>query len=292
MAFGELTGTLIFLLSTPFLAFVFFWYVTGKDSFSGGVAFNIVLALLLFLQVMVKGQNALKTSEAISDIENLREDFDEDRRALDEGDYEKYDSLTDAYRESLKENFSILTESSNDPIERRAYGLMNEFVHETEVIVEEWQNSFDMILDERILNYSILKDDDEYAFQLETIENYISKSREYKHFIDNAVSILKEKLAPLGTDHGFVKGVIKGASNRFEERKVITIPYIEANINYGVGLKNLIEFLEKHNEQWELIDGELLFDNDELSDSYNSILEETIIEEEKVSELSQKLISG
>ena len=75
-------------------------------------------------------------------------------------------------------------------------------------------------------------------------------------------------------------------------QKTIFMPYINAHIGYGQGIKKIIELLENEQGNWSY-DNEtetLIFENSEAQTTYENILNDAISNEEIVNELSDKLV--
>ena len=85
-------------------------------------------------------------------------------------------------------------------------------------------------------------------------------------------------------------GFMEGLTNKDSIQKPIFIPYINAHIEYGKGIYEIIELLEQDNGKWKYENGVMIFQNPENQKYYEELLGKTIHYEEIVNELSDKLV--
>ena len=83
---------------------------------------------------------------------------------------------------------------------------------------------------------------------------------------------------------------MRGLIKKDSLQKPIFVPYINAHIEYGQGIKEIVELLEKEEGKWNYENDILTFENSESQITYEKTLDKAIINEQVVDELSDKLI--
>jgi len=156
----------------------------------------------------------------------------------------------------------------------------------------EWGNAYNAFADPRILDFNRLDNPKEFEFQKQTTQEYINQSNHFKSFVENRVDYLKKQTNRIDKSNKAYKGFIKGLTKKDSIQKPIFLPYINAHIEYGQGIKKIIELLETEQGKWsyENETETLIFENSKTQMIYENILNDAILNEEILNELSDKLV--
>ncbi len=177
------------------------------------------------------------------------------------------------YVDSLKDGFSNLSDTSTGN-EKHFYKIMGEFINESQVIVQNWQNSFNAIQTPEIQDFTQLKSDEEFDRREKVIRLYIEKTNAYYDFFNNMIPILKKRLSVLGERNQFAIGAVKGARQKYNLQKPIFEPLKQAHLEYGNNFIQLNELLQKNNGEWSFENNTLMFTTDSVLGRFNMLYEE------------------
>lgn len=175
--------------------------------------------------------------------------------------------------------------------EKKVFLTLKDYFKKADSVNVSWNNAYTAFAEPRILDFTQLNEKEEYKFQKNVIQKYINESENLKSFVQNRVAYLKTQTKNIDSNSKSYRGFIKGLTNKDSIQKPIFIPYINAHIEYGQGIKKIIELLENEQGKWSY-DNEtetLIFENLETQNTYEKILNDAISNEEIVNELSDKL---
>lgn len=282
---GELTGSLVSLLLFPSLFAWIIWRLSGRKEIAGSLTFNIFLSLILLGQI---GQfaNKLHHFQISKELQEQKEKFKKD--ISDADNPAKIDASYSKYKDSLKNGLTKLSETSTGQ-DKQFYRIMSDFVTESNVNIQSWRESYNAVLSSRILNYSILNSDEEFAFQKNIINLYVEKTKASNESFANMVPNLKKRLRVLGEGNKLAQGAIKGATEKHLSQKPILEPLMQSHIEYGKNMIQILELLQKNKDLWAYKNDQLLIYSDTVQNEYNKLIEKLGTNEATINTLSEKL---
>lgn len=285
--FGMSLGSIIGIIIVPTLIALLFWFILGRKEKGGTTTFNIVLTLMLFGSISEFGQIAEDRQKPIDDLQKAVSEYKESTLSNLDSTDSNYNQLS----ANVKSSIDDLIKSSVGE-ERKVWLAFKDFFRKSDSTNVEWNNAYNAFADPRILDFNRLNNSKEFEFQKQTIQEYINQSSNFKSFVENRVDYLKEQTNKIDKSNKAYKGFIRGLTKKDSIQKPIFIPYINAHIEYGQGIKKIIELIENEQGKWNY-DNEtetLIFENSEAQTTYEKILNDAILNEEVVNELSYKLV--
>ena len=285
--FGMSLGSIIGIILFPTLLALLFWFILGKKEKGGTTTFNVVLTLMLLGSISEFGQIAKDRQKPIDDLQKAVSEYKESTLANPDSTDSNYNELSNNVKNSIDD---LLKTSVGE--ERKVWLTLKDFFRKSDSTNIEWNNAYNAFADPRILDFNLLNNSKEFAFQKQTTQEYINQSNHFKSFVENRVDYLKEQTKRIDKSNKSYKGFIKGLTKKDSIQKPIFMPYINAHIEYGQGIKKIIELLENEQGKWSY-DNEmetLMFENSESQTTYEKILNDAISNEEIVNELSDKLV--
>ena len=120
--------------------------------------------------------------------------------------------------------------------------------------------------------------------------NYVEITKVYNEFIINMIPNLKKRLSVLGERNEYAVGAIKGVSNKNNLQMPIIKPLMQAHIEYGNNMIQVLELLQKNKNEWSYENDEMLIYSDDVLTKFNELFEVLGTNEESINELSTKLI--
>ena len=285
--FGMSIGSIVaIILITTIIAFLF-WLILGRKENGGTTTFNIVLTLMLLGSISEFGQITKDRQKPIDDLQKAVSEYKENTLANPDSTDLNYNELSKNVKSSID---GLIKNSVGE--ERKVWLALKDFFRKSDSTNIEWNTAYNSFAEPRILDFNRLDNAEEFRFQKEIIQEYINQSKHFKSFVENRVDYLKEQTSGIDKSNKAYKGFIKGLNKKDSIQKPIFIPYINAHIEYGKGIKKIIELLESELGQWNY-DNEtetLIFENSEAETTYDEILNDAISNEEIVNELSDKLV--
>lgn len=206
---------------------------------------------------------------------------------METDDPQEYAEAYWKFSDSVKKNFDALAEKSSGT-EQQIFNVLSDYFAETQSAAQTWLDSYNAVLDPSILDYSLLISDDEFDRQQRIVTEYIEQTKAYRIYFADMVPNLKDRLSVFGENEEAVKGVLKGATTKFQSRKRVLEPSLQAHIEYGNLLIKILEFLRENKEEWDYENDELIFDSDERLEEYNKLIESLTEVEKKMDTLSRQ----
>lgn len=288
--FGQLFGKVISYMLLPFFISWIIWRITGRSKIAGSITFNIILVLLLLGQV-VKTAEQIEKNESLEAIKSEKNQFKEYLSENEDANFEEAGEAYNKFTDSVKDEFKNLSEKSQGS-EKLFFKLMAEFVNETQAEVLTWRNSYSEALSDDLFNYPLLKSDQDYESRKAAIRRYISASKKYLRSFEDTIPKLKSHLEPVGKDNALVKGAIEGALEKHNKQKPIFNPLIQEHIKYGENLIAMLDLLQNNKNQWSYDNStdQLLFDDNQISETYDELFEKVTNNETAITTLSNKII--
>ena len=288
---GGLIGRLIGLFLIPALIALIVWLLSGRKEKGGSWTINIVLTLVILGQVGQFGNNIQPSqqSQVLSEFGEAQVEFKRDISNIE--DPEEFDDVYKKHVASMKHSLSDLSEMS-EGTEKQFYMIMNEYVGEAQLVVQKWQDSFDAAQSPRILDYSLLNSDEEFDYQKNVLNYYTENTKAYGIYYANTVPDLKGRLSVLEEENPFVKGAVEAATEKYLSQKSVFEPLMQAHIEYGNGMIQMLDLLQKNKDMWSYENDELLFSDDRLLSQYNELVEVSGSKVETINTLSSKLVDS
>lgn len=285
--FGMSIGSIIGIILIPTLLALLFWLILGRKENGGTTTFNIVLTLMLLGSISEFGQIAQDRQKPIDDLQKAVTEYKE--RTLTNPD--STDSHYSEFSTNVRSSIDKLLKTSVGE-EKKVWLVLKGFFKKSDSTNIEWNNAYNAFANPRILDFNRLNNSKEFEFQKQTVQEYINQSNHFKSFVENRVSYLKEQTKGIDKSNKAYKGFIRGLTKKDSIQKPIFMPYINAHIEYGQGIKKIIELLEKEQGKWnyENETETLIFGNSDAQTTYEMILNDAISNEEIVNELSDELV--
>ncbi|MBJ6367506.1 hypothetical protein [Snuella sedimenti] len=281
LSFGSIIGAIIF----PALIALLVWFIKGKKEYGGTTTFNIVLALMLLGSISEFGQVINERKKPMEDMQKAVSKYKERTLANPDSTDANYSELSNGIKNSID---GLLKTSVGE--ERKVYLALKEYFKKSDSVNVQWNSAYNAFAEPRILDFSLLNEMEEFKFQKNVIQKYIDESEYFKSFIINRVEFLKHKTKNIDKDNKAYKGFLKGMTNKDSIQKPIFIKYINGHIDYGKGMKSILELLEKENGKWQYENEVITFQDLETQNAYEKIFNHAILNEEIVNELSDKLV--
>jgi len=285
--FGMSLGSIIGIILFPTLLALLFWFILGKKEKGGTTTFNVVLTLMLLGSISEFGQIIKDRQQPIDDLQKAVSEYKENTLANPDSTDSNYNELSS----NVKSSIDDLIKSSVGE-ERKVWLALKDFFRKSDSTNIEWNKAYNAFAEPRILDFNRLNDKEEFEFQKQTVQEYINQSGYFKSFVEKRVKYLKEQTNRIDKSNKAYKGFMKGLTKKDSIQKPIFMPYINAHIEYGQGIKKIIELLENEQGKWNY-DNEtetIIFENPETQTTYENILNKAISNEEIVDELSDKLV--
>jgi hypothetical protein len=285
--FGMCTGSIVGVILISTLLALLFWFILGRKENGGTTTFNIVLTLMLFGSISEFGQIIKDRQQPIDDLKKAVFEYKESTLANPDSTDSNYDQLSG----NIKKSIDDLIKSSVGE-ERKVWLVLKRFFKKSDSINVEWNKAYNSFAEPRILDFRRLNNVREFEFQKQIVQEYINQSKYFKSFVENRVDYLKDQTKRIDKSNKTYKGFIKGFTKKESLQKTIFSPYINAHIEYGQGIKKIIELLEKEQGKWNYSSETetLIFENSEVQTIYEHILNNVTVNERTVNELSDKLV--
>ena len=283
---GVLTGRLIGYFLIPALIALIVWWLSGRKEKGGSWTFNIVLTLVILVQIGQFGNN-VQPSQVLSEYKEEQEKFKRDISNIK--DPEEFDDVYKKHVASMKHSLSDLSEVS-EGTEKQLYIIMNEYVGESQLVVQKWQDSLAAAQSPRILDYSLLNSDEEFDYQKNVLNIYVENTKAYGIYDANTIPDLKKRLSVLGEENATVRVAVNSATEGYLSQKPIFEPLMRAHTEYGNGMIQMLDLLQKNKDMWSYENDELMISDDRLLSQYNELVEEFGSKVETINTLSSKLV--
>ncbi len=278
---AELSFRLFALFVIPYLFAFAIWFLSGKKQSGGSWVFNIVMTLVLLGQLMHFVSQALHT-DAIESQEAYKKDLVKVEPSKEPEAVFEEKSVASL---QAKENSSPKASTeANKPM----YKTLGEFENRSQTAVKTWNTSFDAIQAPRILDFARLSNDDEYDYQRNLLKAYLAESENYSLFFDNAVPNLEQSLSSVEGDPA-AKAALNEAIAQHRSKKPVFETLINAHVEYGNSMIEVLDLLQQNKADWIYEDEELIIENDDLLDRYDSLLELVEDNEQAIEILAEQL---
>lgn len=281
---GNIIGSLFGVFLFPLLIALFFWFILGRKKNGGTIAFNVMLAIMLFSQFGQYSSRVQENNKTSEDILNSLSEYKES--SLEHPD--SIDTNYTKFSSSLKGNITNLISNSKGDEKKLFIGLQGYF-SKMDRIYKDWNEAHGSLENSKVLDFNYLRTSSDYDSQITIIDNYILKSQNYKSFFLNRKSILKEELKYLNS--ASVKKYMTNFLKKDSIQRAVFEPYINAHIGYGKNINAILSLLKKEDSTWEYDAKEetILFDYTSQEKEFNTLILEVVKYEEKVNLLNAEL---
>jgi len=260
------------------------WLIKGKKEYSGTYTFNIILFLICF--GMLKESDAInkETTDTVNLISKSVLEYKNSINNEDDG--------VSAYKNhiaNVDEGIVTMIRNSSGN-EQEVYRNLQKFISIYSSVMINWQNSFDSVMQPRILDYSVLNNRTEFEYQIDVLKHYKNQSELYKSTFEKRKSLIEDFNKDIPKGNLTLKGVMKGIKNKDSIQKPVFRPFINSHIEYSSNLIAVVEFLQIIEGKWEYKNEELIFNSVELEERYSTFFNKIEENENRINELSDKLI--
>ena len=285
--FGIILGSVIGIAIFPTLIAFLFWFILGKKEKGGTTSFNVILTLMLIGSINQFGQIAKDRKKPIDNIQKAISEYKESTQTNPDSTDSNYSKLSTNIKSSIDD---LIKTSVGE--ERNVWLILKDFFKKSDSTNVKWNNAYNTFAEPRILDFNRLNNSNEFKFQKQTVQEYINQSKHFKFFVENRFDYLKEQTKRIDKSNKSYIGFIKGLTKKDSIQKPIFIPYINAHIEYGEGIKKVIDLLEIEQGKWnyENETETLIFKKTDIQATYEVIFNNAISNEEIVNELSEKLV--
>ena len=154
---------------------------------------------------------------------------------------------------------------------------------------QRFMNAFFRVQSPRILSYYWLTRDEEFEYQKAALRLYLENVNSYREYFDQMIPSLEEELSVLGEGSKLARGAIQGATASHLELKPIMDPLLQAHIDYGNNLIQILDLLQNNKDNWEHRDGEVFFFSTEVNAKFEELIDSAVRYESLVNTLSEEL---
>tara|TARA_R110002096_G_scaffold399096_1_gene595313 strand:- start:43 stop:1017 length:975 start_codon:yes stop_codon:yes gene_type:complete len=281
---GYLFGSIVTSALIPlFFAFIV-WLIKGKKPYAGTYTFNIVLVLMCFGMIKELGAISKEKTDSVDSITKSVSEYKDKINNEEDG--------IDAYKEhmtNVDDGISKMIRNSTGN-EQEVYKNLQRFTSINGSIMMDWQKSVDSVAHERILDYSLLNNQQEFEYQIGVLKYYKAQSESYKNHFENRKSILIDLNKNIPKGNLTLKGVMTGINKKDSIQKPIFEPFINSHIDYSNDLLEIVKFLQDNQGKWEYKNDELTFSTVELEEKYSTLINKIAEDENQINELTDKLI--
>lgn len=281
---GYLFGSIVTSAIIPlFFAFVV-WLIKGKKPYAGTYTFNIVLVLMCFGMIKELGAISKEKTDSVDSITKSVSEYKDKINNEEDG--------IDAYQEHISNVDDAISKMIRNSTgnEQEVYKNLQKFTSINSSIMIDWQKSVDSVAQERILDYSLLNNQQEFEYQIGVLKYYKTQSESYKNHFENRKSILVDLNKNIPKGNLTLKGVMTGINKKDSIQKPIFEPFINSHIDYSNDLLEIVEFLQDNQGKWEYKNDELTFSTVELEEKYSTLINKIAEDENQINELTDKLI--
>ena len=282
-------GNITYLLLFPLLISWITWRLSKRNRSSASIAFNIALGMCLFGKVSTLFDSASKSHKfnALIEEKKLLKNYAgksaEDSQGLEE-DLEKF-------RSNIESTFTEMSKTSSGE-ESVYYSIMADLARQSIQENARFSDAFNAVLDESVLDYTILDNLKEIERQKEILQIYIDESLRNKEFTERTVERMIEAFEPLSEDLPIVKGTLRGARRKMDQQLPVVSPLMDAHAQYGSKLSSLLDVLKENLGQWEVKNGVVILHEEGASMRFDSINDDISQLEETINTLTDKVLEG
>jgi len=281
---GYLFGSIVISGLIPLLFAFVVWLIRRRKAYAGTYTFNVVLVLMCFGMIQEIGAIRKEKIKNANVITNSAAEFKE--KIINEEDailaYETHST-------NIEDGLSKMIKNSTGN-EQEVYINLKKFTSINSSVMIAWQKSYDLVMEPRILDYSVLRDQAEFNYQIGVLKQYQKQSELYKSHFEKRMSLIEDFNKNIPKENKALKGVMKGISKKDSIQKPIFKTFINSHINYGNSLIEMVEFLKNNNEEWKYQNDELIFNSSELEKRYSDIIKQIAEVEVRINESTEKLI--
>ncbi len=139
------------------------------------------------------------------------------------------------------------------------------------VINKRLEDGIAAIKDPRILDYSLLQHDVEFAYQEKIVDEFVTSGKLGRIYYQDMAPNLIKNLMMLDQNLVSVKILIKEANSLQDEIKTI-LPAFSAQIQVGYAITEILILLKNNQNSWSVTsNGQIMFDDQITLDLYNSL---------------------
>jgi hypothetical protein len=281
---GYLFGSIIILMIIPlFFAFIV-WLIKGKKPYAGTYTFNIVLIVMCFGMVKEIAAISNEKKDSVDAITKSASEY-RDKISNEEDGIKAYQE----HIANVEDEISKMIRNSTGN-EQEVYKNLQKFNSINSTVMIDWQKSVDSVAQPRILDYSLLNNQPEFKYQIEVLKYYKNQSEFYKNHFENRKLLFTELNKNIPKGNQTLKGVMTGIINKDSIQKPIFEPYIKSHIDYSDNLIEIVEFLKANQSKWDYKNDELKFSTAELENKYLALINRIVEDENRINELTDKLI--
>ena len=234
----------------------------------GNVVFTVILLLYAGGHV-IESANRVQKYSAAKKVEDARQRV---RSTID--DPEASLEAVDEYKDAALDNVEQMARGATGA-DKEAYRLMQEFATTVREMEQKWNVAVEAMLDPRILDFSLLTSDNEYIYQISTLETYVRSTKEWQR--DRAVLIeqLQKDLEVLSEGNQTAREALVGFNRGVGKNAEISENMMNGHVQYGEKMIEILEFLKRGEVTWEYSETDgVLFDEDDHVDRFNALLVE------------------
>ena len=252
---------------------LFVWLVSRRNS----LATNVTFAGVVLLGTFVTVANTLVSSQ---DNRDLEEYADALRDSIDGG--------TEETRRVSDEMLGDMIDSSSGD-QQQSYIATQKYMNMLLDARTEWETAYDAFMDDRVLDYSLLTEDEEFDYQKTVIKTFAETSKSYAELYESSIDHMREALEETTMNSEQVEEFMVGFADSSRKTNAVTARFLHAHEGAANEYHKLIELLET--EAWALDEdtGELLFETDEAIASFETIIDAAMDWEENIETLNAEV---
>jgi len=272
---GVSLGVIITTFIIPLIISFLVWLLFPAKNKSQSVVFNIIAILFFWGSFVEIAKIKNEKTVLFKNILIAKEQLVIDTKKQPDSTQLNYSKFS----KTIKKNIKQIVEMSGGS-EKKVFVAVENYFNEFNMIYPKWDNSYEKVLNDTILNFKLLKETKECDRQINIVENYILNSKEYKNFIVTRKDFLKKKGIENDIKDSFIKAFLKELKTKDSIQLPLLKKHLNAHIKYGENIINIIQILKDSNHKWDYNDDILLFDEDKTMNNYNKVIEELTKNEE------------
>ena len=173
--------------------------------------------------------------------------------------------------------------------EQAFYEIMGAFSQQSQAAAIRWNESFATVQAPRILDFSRLDSDAEYAYQTGVLEKHIAETESYREYFHAMLPTIENRLAGVEVDDGLARGAIRGATESYEQKRKIVGPLLDAHVAYCENMIGILDLLQQNADGWAWEKDTLVMEDDALINSFNEMMEALQKDETTINRLARNL---
>ncbi len=284
---GAVLGALLFVWGIGYLLF----RISRRNQRTGNVTV-LILAILNALSAMASIDRS-PSAAMIEKARSLEHGVDSMRKEmLDDFDTDNVQTMREkqiVMQHVALDGMKDLAASATSEDERRFFEATREFMRIGAETNDYWHESYNTLMSERFLNYSLLQTEQEFDWQYAVLDEFASRTVKAYSFMKNMEGEYGAVLDRYAVSARLKQSGLEGFRSRAGYQSLME--ELEAGyLDYADACRRLLVFMEtqKGRYQYEAQTGSVLFDENGQIELYNQLVQQIAEVEQRLNELNRK----